>query len=366
MKTKAVTDTARLSARFPWLGLSLTLAILGIGLCAPGALCADAGAQVQSFYQVIEQLEHDNLGQTYSADLLPQRMDRLELKILGQKQTGSLKTRLDNLLIQAPSRTASLKPDSSQQSQSAPAASSTKVNAMVSNAAPQAAFDPKAIDGIRSVLKRTSKMGDQSFSLKEMEKGLKQMVAHAPEQFSPVAVTFLVDGSGKPSDAWVYAACENSKANDFVLGCVKALTVPNAPQLGPEERLIAIADKNSSFVGIIDLGMFSTWIDGAMRDVKADWHPSRSQFDYVVKVVLRVQRDGTITSFKVSQSAGNADQDAAAFDAARRVGKVAPLPPGAPDITSLEVTFAYRIVKKNQMPVVNDPGVVPSGSSLGH
>lgn len=59
-------------------------------------------SQLTTVYESLNSLEKATFGKSYSNDVLPTRLERLEKKLLGGKQTGGIKSRIDNLLLAAP------------------------------------------------------------------------------------------------------------------------------------------------------------------------------------------------------------------------------------------------------------------------
>lgn len=80
-----------------------------------------SGSQLTTVYKSLNDLEKSNFGKSYSEEILPTRLERLEQKLLGGRQSGGVKSRIDNLLLVAPEEA------TSPQSSSLPAKSEERV-----------------------------------------------------------------------------------------------------------------------------------------------------------------------------------------------------------------------------------------------
>lgn len=88
---------------------------------------------------------------------------------------------------------------------------------------------------------------------------------------------------------------------------------------------------------------FGPYMANMQRRVKKNWYPPKNKESKHTKVLWKVLSDGTVTKVRVKDSSGDPSVDAAALKAVRTVGKLRPLPAGAPDDVDIEFTFDYNV-----------------------
>lgn len=90
----------------------------------------------------------------------------------------------------------------------------------------------------------------------------------------------------------------------------------------------------------VDFGPYMAMMQKA---VKRQWFPPKGNESKRVVAFWKVKNDGTIYGVRIDKSSGVPAADQAALNAVRKVGKLRPLPAGAPDSVDIQFTFDYNV-----------------------
>lgn len=85
------------------------------------------------------------------------------------------------------------------------------------------------------------------------------------------------------------------------------------------------------------------FIKKMQQTIKKNWYPPKQTQNKLAKVRFKIKFDGTISNIKLVTLSDNEEYDKAALAAIVAMGKLDPLPDGAPDAVDIEFDFAYNI-----------------------
>jgi TonB family protein len=157
------------------------------------------------------------------------------------------------------------------------------------------------------------------------------------------AVYFKVNDKN-PKSVGVYNSSGSDKFDADARAAVAALVPIKVVGVKDGTQLHARFDP---FVHSVDIYKpedvdFGPYMATMQRTVKRHWFPPRGNESKRVIVFWKVKYDGTISGVKLDKTSGVAAADAAALKAVRTVGKLRPLPSGAPDSVDIQFTFDYN------------------------
>jgi|JI9StandDraft_1071089.scaffolds.fasta_scaffold01935_9 TonB family protein len=104
---------------------------------------------------------------------------------------------------------------------------------------------------------------------------------------------------------------------------------------------------------------YEPFIKKMQQTIKKNWSPPKQTQNKLAKVRFKIKFDGTISNIKLVTLSDNEEYDKAALAAIVAMGKLDPLPDGAPDAVDIEFDFAYNI---NSPPPLKPSG--PAKSAL--
>lgn len=88
---------------------------------------------------------------------------------------------------------------------------------------------------------------------------------------------------------------------------------------------------------------YGTYMKKMQQSIKKYWYPEKQTENIVAGVIFKINFDGTVSNIELVKFSGNEEYDKAALAATVAMGKIDPLPDGAPDAVDVEFQFAYNI-----------------------
>jgi TonB family protein len=96
----------------------------------------------------------------------------------------------------------------------------------------------------------------------------------------------------------------------------------------------------------VQYGNYGDYMNALQRRIKTHWFPPKQKESNHVVVIFKIHRDGSVEAFRIKQSSGNSEVDAAARKAVEDASPLDPLPPGKDDSVDIQYSFDYNVFKR--------------------
>jgi len=288
--------------------------------------------ELEQYYRCLAQLEQQLLGKTYE-DLIPQRLARLENAAFGAGQSGSIRKRLDALVIKSSELPGQKTPST-----------------MTGNTKDSSMGDGTAGSGVDSSSSASPLKSDRLESLWS-----RRVSGHAP--LDTVLISFKLKSDGSIYDTTadqprIAGTCKDSAIDNLAMDMVStASPFSFYDSAKPDQYYDALfcISKKTVVVTSRPLINYQQYMAEIQRRIRHCWHPPKGTESRHVTVVFKVLRDGTMVNSRILKSSELPACDDAALAALKEANPADPLPSGSPDV-DIKFTFDYNVHKGARPP----------------
>ncbi len=376
-----------------WVKKTKQVVLLAFWLSAVTYPKVFAASDLDAVYSTLTNLEKTTFGKTFTADLVTTRVERLENKLFGKKQAGSLKTRIDGITLIAPEQ-----PVDTKSQLKVPTVKELPNLATPIKPKPEAPKPTRMRDPLQDfapppmmpvVLQRPHE--DANYQREVLEKYQEQMKTKILDLWHPTVneaavYTFSVDQNGHVSnlqnivDSWTSGdkplPTPSLAALESAIKLARLGPLPVGNDLHMQGSFSAYSGQKIviwSKPQTVDtqekgpkVAPSAVYVTDLERRIKRAWFPPRYETDQNIIVEFTVHKDGQMTDLNIIKADGTSASKLAASKAIENAAPFRAMDPNVIDKTKFTVVFKKSISEftVNVVALAGLPGLSDSRNSI--